>query len=72
VFLHITLGGPLQDFSNFQMAQILFPSDLTCSTHSPHDILTVRKKIDHNLPIGRVKRDIRVLGGCNFGFFAGF
>jgi hypothetical protein len=65
-------GGPVQDLSNFQMALIPFLSDLTCSTHSPHDILKVRKKIDHNLHIGRVKRDIHVFGGCSFGFFVGF
>jgi hypothetical protein len=35
------VGGPVQDLSNFQMAQIPFLSDLTCSTHSPHDILKV-------------------------------
>ncbi len=61
------LGGPVQDLSNFQMAPIPFLSDLTSSTHSPHDILKVWKKINHTLPIGSVKRDIRVLGGCSFG-----
>ncbi len=55
------LGGPVQDLSNFQMAPIPFLSDLTSSTHSPH-----------NLPVGHVKRDIRVLGGCNVGCFVGF
>jgi hypothetical protein len=35
------VGGPVQDLSNFQMAPIPFLSDLTCSTHSPHDILKV-------------------------------
>jgi hypothetical protein len=35
------IGGPVQDLSNFQMAPIPFLSDLTCSTHSPHDILKV-------------------------------
>ncbi len=32
----------------------------------------LKKKNDHNLPVGRVKRDIRVLGGCNVGIFVGF
>jgi hypothetical protein len=36
-----TIGGPVQDLSNFQMAQIPFFSGLICSTHSPHDILKV-------------------------------
>ncbi len=67
------IGGPVQDLSNFQMAPIPFLSDLTCSTLSLHDILRVFKNtIDHNLPVGRVKRDIHVLGGCSFGFFVGF
>ena len=39
-----TIGSPVQDLSNFRMATIPFLSDLTCSTHSPHDILTVWKK----------------------------
>ncbi len=30
------------------------------------------EKNDHNLPFGHVKCDIRVLGGCRFGFFVGF
>ncbi len=30
------------------------------------------KKNDHNLPVGPVKCDICVLGGCSFGFFVGF
>jgi hypothetical protein len=34
-------GGPVQDLSNFQMVPIPFMSVLTCSTHSPHDILKV-------------------------------
>ncbi len=54
------------------MAQTPFLSDLTCSTHSLHDILTVWKKNDHNLPVGRVKCDKHVLGGCSYGFFVGF
>ncbi len=68
----LTVRGQVQDLSSFQMDPIPFLSDLTCSTHSPHDILKVWKKIDHNLPIGHVKRDIRVLGGCSSGFFVGF
>jgi hypothetical protein len=40
-FPAIKIGGPVQDLSNFQMTQIPFLGDLTCSTHSPHDILTV-------------------------------
>ena len=54
------------------MAQIPFLSDLTCSTHSPHDILKVSKKIDHNLPVGHVRHDILVLGGCSVGFLSVF
>ncbi len=65
-------GGPVQDLSNFQMAPIPFLGDLTCSTHSPHDILKVKKKIDNNLPVGHVKRDIRVLDGCSLGFLSVF
>jgi hypothetical protein len=38
---YIILGGPVQDLSNFQMTQIPFLSDSTCSNHSPHDILKV-------------------------------
>ncbi len=37
----LVIGDPVQDLSNFQMAPIPFLSDLTCSTHSPHDILKV-------------------------------
>jgi len=63
----LRLGGPAQDLSNFQMAPIPILSVLTCSTSSPHDILKVSKKIDHNLPVGRsnVTSLIR-------GFFMGF
>jgi hypothetical protein len=69
---NLKIGGPVQDLSNFQMAPMPFLSDLTCSINSPHDILKVWKKIDHNLPVGLVERDIRVLGGCRFGFSVGF
>jgi hypothetical protein len=65
---HLSVGGPVQDLSNFQMAPIPILSDLTCSTHSPHDIW----KNDHNLPIGHVKRVIRVLGECSLGFLLVF
>ncbi len=61
------LGNPVQDLSKFQMAPIPFLSDLTCSTHSPESL----KKIDH-LPIGHVKRDVRVFGGCDPVFCVGF
>ena len=64
-----TVGGPVQDLSYFQMAPVPFLRDLTCSTHSPYYILKVKKNIDHNLPVGRVKCDIRVLGGCSSVFF---
>ncbi len=37
----LVVGGPVQHSSKFQMAPIPFMSDLTCSTHSPHDILKV-------------------------------
>jgi hypothetical protein len=36
-----SVGGPVQDLSNFQMAPIPYLSVLTCSTHSPHDIQKV-------------------------------
>ncbi len=39
----VIIGGPVQDLTNFQMAPIPFLSELTCSTHSPHDILKVWK-----------------------------
>jgi hypothetical protein len=52
------IGGLAQNLSNFQMAPIPILRVLTCSTSSPHDILKVsRKIIDHNLPVGRDKRD---------------
>jgi hypothetical protein len=37
----VTVGGPVQDLTNFQMAQIPFLIDLTCSAHSPHAFLKV-------------------------------
>jgi hypothetical protein len=37
----LELGGPVQNLSKFQMVPIPFLSDLTCSTHSPYDILKV-------------------------------
>jgi hypothetical protein len=39
----VKIGGSVQDLSNFQIALIPFLSNLnlTCSTHSPHDILKV-------------------------------
>ncbi len=70
--LQLILGGPVEDLSNFQMAPTPFLSNITCSAHSPHDILKVWKKHDHNLLAGGVKCDIRVLGGCRFGCFVGF
>ena len=55
----LMIGGPAQDLSNFQMAPIPILSVPTCSTSSPHDILKVSlKKIDQNLPVGRVEHDI--------------
>ncbi len=39
----MALGGLVQDLSKFQMAPTPFLSDLTCSTHSPHDILKLKK-----------------------------
>jgi hypothetical protein len=55
------------------MALIPFLSVLTCSTHSPHDILTVLKTdIGHNLPVGRVKCDVAFLVGLLRGFYGGF
>ncbi len=55
---HVVVEGPAQTLSNFQIAPIPILSVLTCSTGSPHDILKVsRKIIDHNLPVGRDKRD---------------
>jgi hypothetical protein len=72
-YFAVVVGVPVQDLSNFKMAPIPYLSDLTCSTHSPHDILNVwNNKIDHTLPVGCVKRDICVLGGCNFGFLSVF
>ena len=59
VYKELQLGGPAQDLSNFQMAPIPILSVLTCSTSSLHDILKVLlKKIDQNLPAGRVEHDI--------------
>ena len=59
VYVFYIVGGPAQDLSNFQMAPIPILSVPTCSTSSPHDILKVSlKKIDQNLPVGRVERDI--------------
>jgi hypothetical protein len=66
----ITVGGPIQDLSNFQMALMPFLSVLNCSSHSPHDILKVSKtKIGHNLPVGRVKCDVVFLVGSLPGFW---
>jgi hypothetical protein len=52
------LVGPVDFFSNFQMASIPILSILTCSTSSAHYILKVsRKIIGYNLPIARDKCD---------------
>jgi hypothetical protein len=66
------IGGQAQDLRNFQMAPILFLSVLTYSTSSPHDPESFRKKIDHNLSVGRVKRDDGVPGGNISWFLVGF
>ena len=68
----IAIGGPAQDLRNFQMAPVPSLSVLTCSTSSPHDILKVSEKNDHNLPIGRVERDDGVPGGNIYWFLVGF
>jgi hypothetical protein len=66
------VGGLAKILSNFQMTPIPILSVLTCSTSSPYNILKVSKKINHNLPVGRVKRDIVDPGGFTFWFFIGF
>ncbi len=67
------IGGLAQNLSNFQMAPIPILSVLTCSTSSPHDIMTVlRKIIDHNPPIGQDKHDDWVLGGIGCRIYVGF
>ncbi len=65
------VGGPAQNLPNFQIAPMPFLSVSTCSTRSPHDILKVKKN-DHNLPVGRVERDIVDLGGFTHGFLTRF
>ncbi len=64
--------GSEQDLSKFQMAPIPFLSDLTCSTHLPHDILKVRKKMTITCLLGVSNVMSVFLVGLVLGFLSVF
>ena len=64
----VLIGGPAQDFTNFQMVSIPILSVLTCSTGSPHDILKV-KKMTITFSLGRPNMAIVFQVGLDFGGF---
>ena len=64
----LKLRSPVQDLSNFQMAPVPFLSDLTCSTHSPHDILKVWKKNTITCLLGMSNMTSVFLAGVVMGF----